>query len=120
MGVWPRPLPSRSRGCPGAGGHVVRRCGRVYEALSARREQRAAQDLYHAALMVTLDGRAHGGRAGAGMGLSAADRGVAVQGPVGLRSLGRWRAFRYELRRWPGGVIPPRRGGREPGAGVGR
>ena len=90
----------------GAGGHVVRRCGRVYEAISARREGRAAQDLYHAALMVTLDGVRTVVEQAPAWGSSAADRGVAVQGPVGLRSLGRFRAFRYELRRWPGGVIP--------------
>lgn len=90
----------------GAGGHVVRRCGRMYEALSARREGRAARDLYHAALVVVLDGVRTVVEQAPAWGSSAADRGVAVEGPVGLRWLGRWRAFRYELRRWPGGVIP--------------
>ena len=90
----------------GAGGHVVRRCGRMYEALSARREGRAARDLYHAALVVELDGVRTVVEQAPAWGSSAADRGVAVEGPVGLRWLGRWRAFRYELRRWPGGVIP--------------
>ncbi len=28
------------------------------------------------------------------------------EGPVGLRSLRRWRVFRYEVRRWTGGSIP--------------
>ena len=35
-----------------------------------------------------------------------ADRGVIVEGPVGSRWLGRFRAFRYEMRCWPGGRIP--------------
>ncbi len=29
-----------------------------------------------------------------------------MSGPVGLHFLGRWKYFRYEVRRWPGGVIP--------------
>ena len=90
----------------GAGGHVVRRCGRAYEAMSARREHRPALDLYHAALMVTLDGGRTVVEQAPAWGSSSTDRGVAVEGPVGLRALGRWRAFRYELRRWPDGVIP--------------
>lgn len=90
----------------GAGGHVVRRCGRAYELLAARREHRAPQDLYHAALTVTLDGRRTVIEQAPAWGAAAADRGVVAEGPVGLRGLGRWRAFRYELRRWPDGVIP--------------
>src|SRR3954453_21890252 len=34
------------------------------------------------------------------------DRGVVVEGPVGSRLLGRFRAFRYELRCWRDGRIP--------------
>ena len=42
----------------GAGGHCVRLNGRVYEAVAARLEQRAACSLYHAALEVHApDGR---------------------------------------------------------------
>ncbi len=33
-------------------------------------------------------------------------RGVVAEGPVGLKVLGRFRLFRYEIRRWRGGVIP--------------
>ena len=90
----------------GAGGHVVRRCGRAYEVLCARREHRPALDLYHAALMVTLDGARTVVEQAPAWGSTSTERGVAVEGPVGLRMLGRWRAFRYELRRWPDGVIP--------------
>jgi hypothetical protein len=33
-------------------------------------------------------------------------RGVVASGPVGARLAGRWRLFRYEVRRWHGGVVP--------------
>lgn len=33
-------------------------------------------------------------------------RGVVGEGPVGARWAGRFRIFRYEIRRWPGGQIP--------------
>jgi hypothetical protein len=32
--------------------------------------------------------------------------GAVAYGPVGLRVLGAWRYFRYEVRCWPDGVIP--------------
>jgi hypothetical protein len=38
----------------------------------------------------------------------APDRGVVVEGAVGLRALGRLRLFRYEIRCWRDGVIPDR------------
>ena len=34
------------------------------------------------------------------------ERGAVATGPVGARSLGRFRLFRYEVRRWRDGVIP--------------
>jgi hypothetical protein len=37
---------------------------------------------------------------------SSAERGVVGTGAVGSRWLGRFRVFRYELRRWLGGTIP--------------
>lgn len=90
----------------GAGGHVVRLNGRVYEALAARVGRRPVCDLYHSALEVSVAAErvviemtpvpdAHG-----------ADRGVVGEGPVGARWAGRLRIFRYEIRRWAGGVIP--------------
>jgi hypothetical protein len=33
-------------------------------------------------------------------------RGVVVEGPVGSNLIGRFRLFRYEIRRWQDGVIP--------------
>jgi hypothetical protein len=35
-----------------------------------------------------------------------AERGVVAEGPVGTRAAGRFRLFRYEVRRWCEGVIP--------------
>lgn len=91
----------------GAGGRSVRLNGRVFEACAARLARRAPCDLYHSALEGVLpdvgpfvvemtpiprgDGRT---------------RGVVAEGPVGARWAGRLRIFRYEVRRWPGGVIP--------------
>jgi hypothetical protein len=90
----------------GAGGHSVRLNGRVFEAVAARLARRPACDLYHSALEVRVpEGRfvieqtpipdSDGG-----------ERGVVAEGAVGSRLAGRLRIFRYEVRRWPGGVIP--------------
>ena len=90
----------------GAGGNFVRLNGRVYEAIKSRLERRAAFDLYHSGLQVyvpegryvventpVVDGR-------------GSERGVVAEGPVGARWAGRFRLFRWELRRWRDGVIP--------------
>jgi hypothetical protein len=90
----------------GAGGHVVRLNGRIYEALTAAREQRPRGDLYHAALEIWAGGVRYAVEMGPVWGNPAADRGVVVEGPVGSRLLGRSRAFRYEVRCWRDGVIP--------------
>ncbi len=90
----------------GAGQHVVRLSGRLFEAISARVQGRRPFDLYHSALVVVSpEGRfvieqtpvsdAHGER-----------RGAVLEGPVGSRLAGRFRLFRYEVRRWRDGVIP--------------
>ena len=89
----------------GAGGHSVRLNGRVFEAVAARVQHRRRFELYHAALEVRLGQErfvieqapipdAHGDQ-----------RGVVAEGPVGARWMGRLRIFRYEVRRWRGGVI---------------
>jgi hypothetical protein len=90
----------------GAGGNFVRLNGRVFESITARLARRPALDLYHSGLEVFVpegryvvemtpipDGR---GR----------ERGVVAEGPVGARWAGRFRIFRYELRRWRDGGIP--------------
>ena len=90
----------------GAGGHVVRLSGRLYEGWSARRWHRAAADLFHSGLMLRLEGVTYAVEMGPVWNVPDADRGVLVEGPVGSRRLGRFRAFRYEVRCWPGGRIP--------------
>jgi hypothetical protein len=90
----------------GAGDHVVRVCGKVFEALSARAQRRQPGDLYHSALEVVVpDGRFIIEMTPIPAG-GADDRGVVAEGPVGVRPLGRLRLFRYEIRRWENGVIP--------------
>jgi hypothetical protein len=85
---------------------VVRRCGRGYEWLAARHAHRSPFDLYHSALTVDVDGIRTVVEMAPVWALPAGDRGVVGEGPVGLRPLGRLRLFRYEVRRWRGGVIP--------------
>jgi hypothetical protein len=75
----------------GAGGHVVRRNGRACEWLSARRQHRAALDLYHACLMLRSGGITYAIEMGPVWNVSADDRRVVCEGPVGARWLGRSR-----------------------------
>jgi len=80
--------------------------GRVYEAAKATIEHRSRSALFHSALEVRVpEGRSiiesapipnRDGRA----------RGVVAEGPVGTRFAGRFRLFRYEIRRWLDGSIP--------------
>jgi hypothetical protein len=89
----------------GAGGHSVRLNGKVFEAVAARLEQRDRCDLYHSALEVHVpDGRFVIEQAPAWGEIS--ERGVVAEGAVGARAAGRFRLFRYEVRRWRDGVIP--------------
>jgi hypothetical protein len=90
----------------GAGGHVVRWNGKVYEAIKAVVERRHRYDLYHTALEISVpDGR---------FVIESApirddrgrERGVVGEGPVGRRWFGRFRLFRYEIRLWREGSIP--------------
>lgn len=90
----------------GAGAHVVRLSGRLLERVVARRQGRAPVALYHAALVVEVpEGRYAVEQTPVPRGDPAA-RGVVAAGPVGTRRAGRVRVFRYEIRRWPDGVIP--------------
>lgn len=92
----------------GAGGSgFVRLNGRIYEWIESRLEGRRPLDLYHTALQVHLP-------AGSFVvetmwpspDLDVDARGVVVVGPVGNRFLGRFRTFRYEVRRWRDGLLP--------------
>lgn len=85
---------------------LVRWSGRAYEALVARRERRQRLDLYHAALQIWLDDRLFTLEMAPAWGRTHGGPGIVDTGPVGLRLLGRSRFFRYEIRRWPDGVIP--------------
>jgi hypothetical protein len=89
----------------GAGGHSVRLNGKVFEAIAARLAHRGRCDLYHSALIVQVpEGRFVIEQAPVGRNGEA--RGVVADGPVGNRAAGRFRLFRYEVRRWRDGVIP--------------
>ena len=85
---------------------IVRWNGRLYEAVDARRHHRPPCAIYHAALEVVADGTRYVIEMTPACGRGLGDHGVAVEGPVGLRWLGRSRYFRYEVRRWRDGVIP--------------
>jgi hypothetical protein len=84
----------------------VRWNGRVFEAFAAGCEHRERCDLYHSALEVHLDGDRFVIEMAPAWGNKEADRGVVCEGAVGHPWLGRSRFFRYEVRRWRGGVIP--------------
>ncbi|MDQ1649670.1 MAG: hypothetical protein QOG60_1727 [Frankiaceae bacterium] len=90
----------------GAGGHFVRWNGRVYEAVVARHEHRAAAPLFHSALQLRSGDATYAIEMGPVWNVPEPDRGTVCQGPVGARWLGRFRAFQYEVRCWPGGSIP--------------
>ena len=90
----------------GAGGVVVPRCGRAYERVAALREHRPPRPLFHSALEVVHAGTRHVVEMAPEWSSSDPGRCVVAVGPVGLAALGRSRLFRYEVRCWPGGVIP--------------
>jgi hypothetical protein len=90
----------------GAGGHSVRFNGKVFEAIEAAREHRTRCDLYHAALVVGVDGERYTIEVAPSPDADEASRGVVRTGAVGSRYLGWLRLFRYELRCWRNGTIP--------------
>lgn len=89
----------------GAGGHFVRWNSSAYEALIARHDHRPAQRLFHSALEVRLDDDRYVIEMGPAWSEPETERGVVCEGPVGARPLGRFRAFRYEVRCWRNGHI---------------
>ena len=90
----------------GAGGRSVRFNGKVYEALIATAQRRPRRNLYHAALVVGIGGERYTIEIAPSPDAREAARGVVATGPVGSRWLRGLRLFRYEIRCWPGGVIP--------------
>jgi hypothetical protein len=90
----------------GAGGHCVGFNGRLFEAIEAARRHRRRCDLYHAALVVELNGDRYTIEIAPSPDADEASRGVVATGAVGSRFAGRLRLFRYEVRCWRGGSIP--------------
>jgi hypothetical protein len=90
----------------GDGGRCVRGSGLLYEALVATTHHRVRSDLYHSALMVRVGDHSHAIEMTPVWAERTPDRGVVAEGPVGVRSWGRSRLFRYEIRCWRDGVIP--------------
>jgi hypothetical protein len=90
----------------GAGGHCVRLNGRVYEAFEATYAHRPRCDLYHAALVVALDGDRYTIEIAPSPDADESGRGVVATGAVGSRRVRWMRLFRYEVRCWCGGSIP--------------
>ena len=89
----------------GADARVVRATGRIYETLLAGVQRRPRCGLYHSALVADT-GQTRYVMEMTPVPADARDRGVVGRGPVGSRLLGRFRVFRYEIRRWRDGVIP--------------
>jgi hypothetical protein len=90
----------------GAGAHVVRISGKVFEAVSAFLQRRGRCDLYHSALVVSLPEGHFVIEQAPIPDLNGGGRGVVAEGPVGTRWAGRFRLFRYEVRCWREGLIP--------------
>jgi hypothetical protein len=90
----------------GAGGRCVRFNGRVFEAMQAARQHRQRCDLYHAALVIDLDGDRYTIEVAPSPDGEETRRGVVATGAVGSRYIGWLRLFRYEVRCWRGGSIP--------------
>jgi hypothetical protein len=89
----------------GAGGQYVRLNGKLFEWVAARLEHRSRCDLYHSALQVYVPAGRFVIEQAPAWG-EGSQRGVVTEGTVGGRALGRFRLFRYEVRRWREGVIP--------------
>jgi hypothetical protein len=91
----------------GAGARVVRLSGRLYETLAAFAQRRPRNDLYHSALVATVNTvRTVVEMAPIPDACGRTSRGVVAEGAVGLHRLRPLRVFRYEIRRWPEGLIP--------------
>ena len=103
----------------GAGDHIVRISGKLYEAVKGISERRPRTDLYHSALEVTGPGDRSIIESAPIPDLRGSERGVVAEGPVGVRWLGRFQAVPLRdpfLARW----FDPRREVRsgEPGPSI--
>jgi hypothetical protein len=90
----------------GAGTFVVRWSGVIIDAVMAFFQQRPRSTLLHSALQIyTPEGRYVIEQTPESSG-DGASHGVVAGGAVAMRAAGRFRVFRYEIRRWFGGSIP--------------
>ncbi|MBJ7353630.1 MAG: hypothetical protein JHC98_02285 [Thermoleophilaceae bacterium] len=87
----------------GAGGSSVRLNGKVFEFIAAAAQRRERRDLFHSALIVTIDDETWTIEL---CPEAKGDHGRVAEGIVGSRILGGLRLFRYEARCWLGGSIP--------------
>ena len=86
---------------------VVRFSGRVFETIAALADRRPRRALFHAALVATFDSETVSVEMAPTPDNNGLEmRGVVAVGAVGMRQLGRFRFFRYEVRRWSNGSIP--------------
>ena len=79
---------------------------RGLKALAARLQRRPTFDLYHSALQVEVPEGTFVIEQAPVHDWSGKDRGVVAEGAVGAQWAGRFRIFRYEIRRWSDGRIP--------------
>ena len=90
----------------GAGDHVVLWSGKLYEAIKALIEHRPRCALFHSALEVDVPEGRFVIESAPIRNERGRERGVVAEGPVGTKWAGRFRLFRYEIRRWREGSIP--------------
>src|SRR4051794_7404182 len=90
----------------GAGGRSVRFHRPVLGATPARLQHRTRCDLYPSALEVRVGSDRYVIEMAPVWNEHASDRGAIGEGAVASRRLGRFRLFRYEIRRWHDGHIP--------------
>ena len=79
---------------------------RIYEAIKAHLDRRPPRDLYHSGLEVFVPEGRYVIEMTPVVDDRGRERGVVAEGAVGAAWAGRFRIFRYELRRWRNGVIP--------------
>ncbi len=90
----------------GAGQTVVRISGKVFESIVALMQRRRPLDLFHSALVITMPEGSVAIEMAPVSDRQGGHRGVVSEGAVGMKWLGRFRIFRYEIRRWRNGIIP--------------
>jgi hypothetical protein len=78
----------------------------MFEAVAARAARRPPSDLYHSALEVRIAAARFVIEQTPVRDNHGEQRGVVAEGAVGTRWGGRFRLFRYEIRRWRDGRIP--------------